>query len=100
MDKIVDKNKYRERIMDAKVKTYIETFGAVCIEGPKWCGKTWISSYHANSEFLVAYSTNNFQNKKLAEMSPSTILEGDKPRLIDEWQEVGAILDAVRYEVD
>lgn len=100
MDKIVDKNKYRERIMDAKVNTYIETFGAVCIEGPKWCGKTWISSYHANSEFLVADSTNNFQNKKLAEMSPSTILEGDKPRLIDEWQEVGAIWDAVRYEVD
>lgn len=35
------------------LKKYLKVFGAVCIEGPKWCGKTWTSSYHANSEFLV-----------------------------------------------
>ena len=100
MDKIADRNKYRPRIMDKVLEKYLATFGAVCIEGPKWCGKTWISSYHANSEFLIADSSNNFQNRKLAELSPSLVLEGETPRLIDEWQEVDVIWDAVRYLVD
>ncbi len=100
MNKIADRNRYKARIMDEQVKRYLQTFGAVCIEGPKWCGKTWISSYHANSEFLIADSSNNFQNRHLAEMSPSLILEGETPRLIDEWQEVEPIWDAVRYAVD
>ncbi len=100
MNKIADKNKYKARIMDEQVKRYLQTFGAVCIEGPKWCGKTWISSYHANSEFLIADSSNNFQNRRLAEMSPSLILDGETPRLIDEWQEAEPIWDAVRYAVD
>ena len=100
MDKIADRNKYRPRIMDKVLEKYLKTFGAVCIEGPKWCGKTWISSYHANSEFLIADSSNNFQNRKLAELSPSLVLEGETPRLIDEWQEVDVIWDAVRYSVD
>lgn len=100
MDKIADRNKYRPRIMDKMVEKYLVTFGAVCIEGPKWCGKTWISSYHAKSEFLIADSSNNFQNRKLAELSPSLVLEGETPRLIDEWQEVDIIWDAVRYLVD
>lgn len=100
MKKIADVNKYKARIMDEQVKRYLDTFGAVCIEGPKWCGKTWISSYHANSEFLIADSSNNFQNRRLAEISPSLVLEGETPRLIDEWQEVEEIWDAVRYTVD
>ena len=100
MNKIADRNKYKARIMDQQVQKYLATFGAICIEGPKWCGKTWISSFHANSEFLIADSSNNFQNKRLAEMSPSIVLEGETPRLIDEWQEVDAIWDAVRYAVD
>lgn len=100
MKKIADKSKYKARIMDEQVQRYLQTFGAVCIEGPKWCGKTWISSYHANSEFLIADSANNFQNKRLAEMSPALVLEGGSPRLIDEWQEVEVIWDAVRYAVD
>lgn len=81
--------------MDEQVKRYLNTFGAICIEGPLGCGKTWISSNHSNSEFLIADSTNNFQNKKLAEISPELILEGTTPRLIDEWQEVDSIWDAV-----
>lgn len=100
MKKIVDKSKNKARIMDEQVKKYLFTLGAVYIEGSKWCGKTWISFYHANSEFLIADSSNNFQNRKFAEMSPATILEGETPRLIDEWQEVDAIWYAVRYTVD
>ena len=43
---------YRKRIIDEKLELYLGTFGAVLIEGPKWCGKTWTSLYHSNSEFL------------------------------------------------
>ena len=100
MAKIMEKEKYIPRIIDAAVERYLATIGAVCIEGPKWCGKTWTSSYHSNSEFLVGNPDNNFQNRALAEMSPALVLEGETPRLIDEWQEVPPLWDAVRYIVD
>lgn len=96
----MDKNKYMHRIIDNKIEDYLQTFGAVCIEGPKWCGKTWTSSYHSNSEIFLGDPAGNFQNRKLAEMSPELILDGDFPRLIDEWQEVSPIWDAVRHKVD
>ena len=100
MVKIMNREKYIPRIIDAAVERYLATMGAVCIEGPKWCGKTWTSSYHSNSEFLVGNPDNNFQNRALAEMSPALVLEGETPRLIDEWQEVPPLWDAVRYTVD
>ena len=100
MTKIMDKEKYIPRIIDAAVERYLTAIGAVCIEGPKWCGKTWTSSYHCNSEFLVGNPDNNFQNRALAEMTPALVLEGETPRLIDEWQEVPQLWDAVRYAVD
>lgn len=100
MKKIADKSQYKPRVVDDMVKKYLATFGAVCIEGPKWCGKTWTSSYHSNSEFLIGDPANHFQNRALAELSPTLVLEGEVPRLLDEWQEVTSIWDAVRYTVD
>lgn len=100
MGKIADKTQYKPRVIDGTVQKYLDTFGAVCIEGPKWCGKTWTSSYHSNSEFMIGDPSNNFQNRSLAELSPAIVLEGETPRLIDEWQEVPPIWDAVRYTVD
>ena len=88
------------RLIDEKVDRYLRSIGAVCIEGPKWCGKTWTSSYHCNSEILIGDPAGNFQNRNLAEISPALVLEGDTPRLIDEWQEVPSLWDAVRYTVD
>lgn len=96
----MDKEKYIHRIIDNKIEEYLKTFGAICIEGPKWCGKTWTSTYHSNSTIFLGDPAGNFQNRKLAEMSPDLVLEGDFPRLIDEWQEVPPIWDAVRYKVD
>lgn len=93
-------SEYKPRMIDNKVKQYLSAFGAVCIEGPKWCGKTWTSRYHSNSEYLLGDPRDNFQNRSLAELSPALVLPGDVPRLIDEWQEVPSIWDAVRYEVD
>ena len=100
MDKIVSKSDYKKRIIDEVIEQYLKVSGAICIEGPKWCGKTWTSSYHSNSEFLVGDPKNGFSNRKLAELDPSLILQGDTPRMIDEWQEVPSIWDATRAEVD
>jgi predicted AAA+ superfamily ATPase len=100
MEKIMDKTKYKVRLIDEAVERYLTTIGAVCIEGPKWCGKTWTSSYHCNSEIMLGDPANNFQNRALAEISPALVLEGETPRLIDEWQEVPPLWDAVRYTVD
>lgn len=100
MKKIAEPSKYKPRVIDSAVCRYLSAFGAVCIEGPKWCGKTWTSSFHSKSEFLIGDPANNFQNRALAEISPSIVLEGETPRLLDEWQEVPSIWDAVRYTVD
>lgn len=96
----MDNLNYKKRLIDAQVNKYLKTFGAVCIEGPKWCGKTWTSRFHSNSEFLVGDPTNNFQNRQLAKLDVNSILDGDNPRLIDEWNEVPEIWDAVRYKCD
>ena len=44
-----EKNEYIPRLIDEQVSEYLNTFGAISIEGPKWCGKTWTSSIHAKS---------------------------------------------------
>ena len=60
MSKVADEKAYKRRIIDDVVETYLQASGAICIEGPKWCGKTWTSSYHAHSEFLVGDSSKTF----------------------------------------
>jgi len=96
----MEREDYRPRLIDNIIDSYLEAFGAVCVEGPKWCGKTWTSSYHCKSEIMLGNPDGNFQNRQLAQMSPSLVLEGETPRLIDEWQEVPQLWDAVRYKVD
>lgn len=96
----MDKLEYKPRIIDSQVDKYLKSFGAVCIEGPKWCGKTWTSSYHSKSEIYIGDPSGNFQNRTLAELSPDAVLDGESPRLIDEWQEVPMLWDAVRFRVD
>lgn len=91
---------YRQRLIDRKLDVYLSTFGAVCVEGPKWCGKTWTSMVHAQSAFFVGDPEDNFANRQLASLEVNKALEGKSPHLIDEWQEVPSIWDAVRYSVD
>lgn len=96
----MDIQNYRERIIDRKINQYLKVFGALFVEGPKWCGKTWTSRKHANSELLLADPQNNFNNKQLAQLDPDFVLNGSVPRLVDEWQEVPALWDAIRGRVD
>ena len=96
----MDNNKYKTRIIDEKITKTLKNAPAICIEGPKWCGKTWASQNAAKSAIYIADPENNFQNRKIAETNPDFVLKGDNPRLVDEWQEVPAIWDAVRASVD
>ena len=91
---------YKPRLIDLQIDRLMKIYGAVCVEGPKWCGKTWTSRNHAVSASYIGDPAGNFMNRQLAEMDPSLVLEGDMPRLIDEWQVVPPIWDAVRYRVD
>ena len=92
---------YKRRIADDKIEHYLKLFGAVCIEGPKYCGKTWAGRFHSNSEVLLHQGTGESSNNvELAKISPSLILEGEKPRLIDEWQEATNLWDEIRADVD
>lgn len=94
------KEGYRPRLADKQLDVLLQGFGAVSIEGPKWCGKTWTGLNRANSVIYIASPENNFQDRELARLNPQLVLEGDLPRLIDEWQEVPALWDAVRFAVD
>ena len=100
MKKVADESRYLNRVIDPVIDDYLSVCGAVCICGPKWCGKTWTSSHHANSEFFVGDPSNHFSNRMLAEMNPTFVLEGETPRMIDEWQEVPSLWDAARALVD
>ena len=92
---------YKRRIVDDKIEHYLKLFGAISIEGPKYCGKTWAGRYHSNSEVLLHKSIGETSNNvELAKISPSLILEGEKPKLIDEWQEATNLWDEIRMDVD
>lgn len=97
---MLTKEGYLNRIIDPLIKDYLLVFGAVVIDGPKWCGKTWTSLNHAQSVFYVADPTNNFANRTRALFDPYGVLEGPEPRVLDEWQEAPGIWDAVRFSVD
>ena len=90
------KDNYKERLIDEKISKYLKVFGAISIEGPKWCGKTWTSLNHANS---VTYMTER-SPRDLANINPKYIFTKEKPQLIDEWQLVPSIWDSVRHECD
>ena len=87
---------YKERLIDKKIDRYLETFGAILIEGPKWCGKTWTALNHAESASYVTETS----TKRLALINPKNIFSDERPQLIDEWQIVPSIWDSVRHECD
>ncbi|MCL2006681.1 MAG: DUF4143 domain-containing protein [Treponema sp.] len=91
---------YKIRLVDKKLREYLKLFSAVSVEGPKWCGKTWTSLNHANSITYIMDPAGNYNNKTRAELNPSLVLKGKIPHVIDEWQEVPGIWDAVRFDVD
>lgn len=91
---------YKKRIADQLIHDWLESSGCVLIEGSKWCGKTTTAEQLAGSVVYMADQNDGARNIQLAKTSPSYLLAGKIPRLIDEWQVVPTLWDAVRFEVD
>ena len=92
------KEGYKDRLIDKKINECLKVFGAVSINGPKWCGKTWTSLNHAKTVKYI--DTNDKKLFNLAQMDVNQILVGDYPILIDEWQLIPQIWDSVRRKCD
>lgn len=93
-------NDYKPRIADEILARKLEAKGAVLIEGPKWCGKTTTALQQAKSILRMDNPLEKDQNLRLSKLNPQRLLNGDNPRLIDEWQIAPTLWDTVRYEVD
>ncbi len=91
---------YKKRISDDILKSKLMGKGAVLIEGAKWCGKTTTALQISNSILYMQDPYAREQNIELADINPSVLLQGETPRLIDEWQIAPKLWDAVRFEVD
>lgn len=91
---------YYHRVADDLLSDLLQAFGAVLIEGPKWCGKTTTALQHARS--VVRLQDPDMRSEYLAtlDVKPSLLLAGDTPKLIDEWQDAPVLWDAVRVAVD
>lgn len=91
---------YRERIADQLLRDKLEAMGAVLIEGPKACGKTTTAEQQAKSIIYMDAPDKQAQYRQMAQTNIRLLLEGETPRLIDEWQQVPQFWDAIRFEVD
>jgi predicted AAA+ superfamily ATPase len=94
------KNNYLPRICDTELKEALEVMGSVLIEGAKWCGKTSTAENSAESVIYMQDPDKARSYREMADTKPSLLLQGEAPRLIDEWQMAPVLWDAVRFEVD
>ena len=93
-------DRYIPRLCDAELMKNLEAFGAVLINGPKWCGKTTTAEQAANSALYLQDEDRRAEYEAALEVRPSSLLEGRKPRLIDEWQMAPVLWNTVRKSVD
>ncbi len=93
-------DQYKKRIADTLLVRKLEGKGAVLVEGAKWCGKTTTAEQVAKSILYMSDSEKINQYLELADVNPKQLLQGETPRLLDEWQLAPKLWDAVRFEVD
>ena len=91
---------YFHRLADEELETRLRRSGAVIIRGAKWCGKTETAIQHAKSTLFLQDPDEYENNLLTAQTKPSLLLMGERPRLIDEWQDFPQVWDAVRFAVD
>ncbi len=96
----MEQKNYYPRICDKLIASLLSTSGALLIEGAKWCGKTWAGMNICKSVLYMQDPDKRNGYLRLADTMPSQLLRGEKPRLIDEWQEAPVLWDAVRFDVD
>lgn len=97
---MIQEKKYLPRICDATLRKQLASSGAILVKGCKWCGKTMTSSQASNSILYMQDPDKTISYMNLADTKPSLLLQGETPRLIDEWQMAPVLWDAVRFEVD
>lgn len=91
---------YKNRIADTLLRYRLEEMGAVLVEGLKWCGKTTTCEQQAKSVIYMDDPQMKRQYREMANTQVSSLLDGDTPHLIDEWQVAPQLWDAIRFEVD
>lgn len=91
---------YYPRVVDREIERKLNIFTAINIVGPKWCGKTMAALQKAKSSLMLQKDPNKQNIILTAQINPDILLDGDKPRLIDEWQDAPNIWDAVRSRCD
>ncbi|MBR3052339.1 ATP-binding protein [Candidatus Saccharibacteria bacterium] len=91
---------YTKRLVDDELSELLTMFGAVSIEGPKYCGKTWTALNHANSSVLLTKSDDPNSDYQRALTNRSLIYTDEPPELIDEWQSIEQVWDDVRTKCD
>ncbi len=92
--------KYKARIVDQQLRDELSVMGAVVVEGAKWCGKTTTAEQAAASIVYIDEEGKTDENILLARTAPGRILDGQAPRLVDEWQLAPSLWDAIRFRVD
>ena len=90
-------NQYLSRVVDRAFDSALSSTGAVLVEGPRACGKTLTARQRCASEVLLDLDPTALA---AAQIDPSFLLHGPRPRLIDEWQLVPEIWNHVRRAVD
>ncbi|MGL4832673.1 MAG: hypothetical protein ACRCWS_08900 [Propionibacteriaceae bacterium] len=88
---------YRSRAVDGVLVELLSVMGAVLIEGPRACGKSSAALQQAQSSIRLDQSPELIQ---LAELDPHALLQGEIPRLIDEWQLAPSLWNSIRHEID
>lgn len=91
---------YLQRVCDKLLASELKASGAVLIEGAKWCGKTSTAQQAARSSLYMQDPDKTSSYLAAADTKPSLLLNGETPKLIDEWQMAPVLWDAVRFEVD
>ncbi len=92
--------KYYPRIMDKVIENEMKAFGGVLINGPKWCGKTTTAKQHAQSVLNMQDPAQKKNYLATAKINPAILLQGETPRLIDEWQLAPELWDSIRQSID
>lgn len=92
--------KYLPRIVDKEIKELMEIMGAVLIEGCKWCGKSTTGVYHSKSIVEFQNPDQKQEYDEIKNTKPSLFLNGEKPRMFDEWQMYPIVWDTIRTDVD
>ena len=87
---------YVSRLVEKEIEKKLRTSGAVVVAGPKFCGKTTTCMRYQNSFVKL----NTRQSISLAKLDPKSVLVGENPRLIDEWQTVPDIWNCVKDNLD